>query len=71
MFLRIAITFLRNVGLKRSVVTFPSGALLTLWKIYLSLNMSLFCFDGVAPVRRREDAERNWNSGVKVQVADL
>jgi hypothetical protein len=29
------------------------------------------CFGGVAPVRRREDAERDRNSGVKVQIDDF
>jgi len=29
------------------------------------------CFNGVAPVRRREDAEGDRDSGVKVQVDDL
>ena len=61
----------REIG--RDGVTFPSDALLSLWEVDLTLNMCCFGFvdSGVAPVRRREDAEGNGDSGVKVQIADL
>ena len=54
-------------GRKRRVlgfVTFPSDALVGL-SVYP--NASSF-FSSVAPVRRREDTERNRDSGVKVQI---
>jgi hypothetical protein len=56
----------------RDGVTFPSDALLSVWKADLSLEVCRFGGDFcVAPVRRREDAEGNRNSGVKVQIDDL
>jgi len=72
LFLRIVLFPRRKVSGQRRVVTFPSGALLFLREIDLSFYMGLSsCFNGVAPVRRREDAEGNRDSGVKVQVDDL
>lgn len=60
----------RKIG--RDGETFPSDALLSLWKVDFTLDMGAgglvdLC---VAPVRRREDAEGNGNSGVKVQIDD-
>jgi len=72
LFLRITLFLRREVGGERRVVTFPSGALLFWRETDLSLYMGLSsCFNGVAPVRRREDAKRDRDSGVKVQVDDL
>jgi hypothetical protein len=72
LFLFVLLASRRKVGGERRVVTFPSDALLSLRKVDLSLDVSLGgCFCGVAPVRRREDAEGNRDSGVKVQVDDL
>lgn len=48
-------------------VTFPSDALVSL-SFYSDLG-SCFFSSGVVPVRRRKDAERNRDSGVKVQIA--
>jgi hypothetical protein len=62
----------RKSGRERGVFFLPSDALLSLWEVDLSFDVSLGgCFGGVAPVRRREDAERDRNSGVKVQVDDF
>jgi hypothetical protein len=72
LFLRVVLFSRREVGGERRVVTFPSGALLFWREIDLTLSMGFSCcFNGVAPVRRREDAEGNRDSGVKVQVDDL
>jgi hypothetical protein len=72
LFLRIVLFPRRKVGGERRVVTFPSGALLFWRETDLSFYMGLSsCFNGVAPVRRREDAEGDRDSGVKVQVDDL
>lgn len=50
----------------------PSDALRFLWKMDLTLDVGLLdALNGVAPVRRREDAEGDRYAGVKVQVADL
>ena len=48
-----------------SFVTFPSDALSGHLSFYSSLNRLV---GNVAPVRRREDAERDRNFGVKVQI---
>jgi hypothetical protein len=63
----------RKVGGDRRVLTFPSDALLSVGKIDLALDVSLFdgFLSGAVLVGRREDAEGNGNAGVKVQVADL
>jgi len=62
----------REFCLKRSTVTFPSDALLSLWEFDLSLDMGFFGgVRDVAPVRRREDAEWDRDLGVKVQIDDL
>ena len=54
------------------VLSFPSDALLLVWKVDLTLDVSrLGLLDGVVPVRRREDAEGDRDAGVKVQVDDL
>jgi len=58
----------RSPGGKRRILTFPSDALLSLRKVNLSLDVSLGDCLGVVPVRRREDADWNRYSGVKVQV---
>ena len=57
------------------VMIVPSDALSTCWKGELlfvsSLSKGLLVLLGVAPVRRREDAKGDRDSGVKVQIADL
>jgi len=48
-----------------------SGALLS-WQIEFSLDVSFGgSLGGVAPVRRREETERDRNSSVKVQIDDF
>lgn len=59
-----------KIGFEGRIFPFPSGALLS-WKIDLSLDMLLSNFSGVVPVRRREKADGNRYSGVKVQVDDF
>jgi hypothetical protein len=49
-------------------LTVPSDALLALWKVELTLDVSLCGFDGAAPVRRREKAEGDRDAGVEVQI---
>lgn len=62
----------RKAGFEGGMFPFPSDALLSLWKVDLTLDVSLGGgLYGVASIRRRKDAEGNRNSGVKVQVADL
>lgn len=65
----------RKTCLKGRVLVFPSNALLTLRVVELfldtSLGDSLLILLGVAPVRRREDAEGDRDSGVKVQIDEL
>lgn len=65
----------REVGGDRRVGTFPSDALLmSVGKIDLSLDVCLLdglLFYGVVSIRRRENAERDRNAGVKIQCADL
>ncbi len=51
-------------GRVTSFVTFPSDALVGL-SFYLDLGSF---FNSVAPVRRREDTERDRDFGVKVQI---
>jgi len=70
--------FMREVGGERRVLPFPSDALLCLGEIELCLDVSLsdmllllLCCYGAVPVRRREKAEGDRNSCVKVQVDDL
>jgi hypothetical protein len=71
LFLYVLLIPTRKAGGERRIVTFPSGALVGLGKTNLSLNMGLCgAATGVAPVRRRENAEGNRYSGVKVQVDD-
>jgi hypothetical protein len=55
------------------IVSFPSDALLFVWEIDFTLDVSRLggLFNGVVPVRRREDAEGDRDAGVKVQVDDL
>lgn len=54
------------------LLSFPSDALLFVWKLDFTLDMGLLSgLNGVAPVRRREDAEGDRDAGVKVQVDDL
>jgi hypothetical protein len=57
--------FLVEVGFEGRVAIFPSDALLG---SDLCLNPGVGCLLDVVAVRRREDAQRDWNSGVKVQV---
>jgi hypothetical protein len=57
--------FLVKVGFEGRVAIFPSDALLVKFCLYLC-DGSLLCY--VVSVRRREDAEGDRNSGVKVQV---
>lgn len=49
---------------------FPSARGATT-KLDFPFYLSLCCFFGssVTPVRRREDTDRNWDAGVKVQLA--
>jgi len=65
----------RGVGGDRRVFTFPSDALLmSVGKIDLSLDVCLLdglLFCDVVSIRRRENAERDRNAGVKIQRADL
>jgi len=69
--------FVREGGGERRVLPFPSDALLCLGKIDFGLDVSLsdmlllLCCYGAVPVRRREKAEGDRNSCVKVQVDDL
>lgn len=57
---------------RRLLLSFPSDALLFVWELDFTLDMSLLSgLNGVAPVRRREDAEGDRDAGVKVQVDDL
>lgn len=62
----------RKVGGERRVLTFPSDARWALRKLDLTLDVSL---GGglriVAPVRRWENAERDRDASVKVQIDDL
>ena len=61
----------RKIGGERRVLAFPSDALLTR-QVNLTFDVSLGgCCFGVAPVRRRKDAERNRYAGVKVQIDGL
>jgi len=55
------------------ILSFPSDALLLVWEVDLTLDVSRLggLFNGVVPVRRREDAEGDRDAGVKVQVDDL
>jgi len=62
----------------RRIQTFPSDALLlVVWETELSLDVSFGSTGGVIlrgvaiAVRRREDAEGNRDSGVKVQIVGL
>lgn len=48
-------------------VTFPSDALASL-SFYSNLGSCFFSSSSVVPVRRRKDAERDRDSGVKVQI---
>lgn len=62
----------RKAGGVRRLVTVPSGgALLLSWKLDLTLDVSFFYLvrGGDVSVRRREDAEGDRNTGVKVQIA--
>jgi hypothetical protein len=55
------------------ILSFPSDAVLLAWEMDLTLDMSRLggFLNGVAPVRRREDAEGDRDAGVKVQVDGL
>jgi hypothetical protein len=65
----VALILRREVDGVRRLMTFPSGALLFVRKLDLSFYVGFGgCFNGVAPVRRREDAEGDRDSGFKVQV---
>lgn len=60
----------REAGREGRVVFLPSDAVLS-WKLDFALDVSLGgCLFGVAPVRRRKEAEGDRDSGVKVQVDD-
>jgi hypothetical protein len=63
----------RKAGCERRLVTVPSGgALLRSWKLDLTLDVSFFDLGrcgGDVSIRRREDAEGDRNTGVKVQIA--
>jgi hypothetical protein len=50
---------------------FPSDALLGEVDLSLDVSLGCGCCFGVAPVRRREEAEGDRDSGVKVQIDDL
>jgi hypothetical protein len=57
--------------LSRRVIPFFSETLLIAWQMDFSLYVSFGSGrGGVVPVRRGEEADRNRNSGVKVQVDD-
>jgi hypothetical protein len=66
--LDVGAVFGRLVDGERRVSTFPSGALAAYCDLLLDAGFG-GSFDVVA-VRRREDADGNRNSGVKVQVDD-
>jgi hypothetical protein len=70
-FLAARTVFLVEVCFEGGVAIFPSDALLGFG---LDLNPSLcglLLLLGVVLVRRREDAQRDGDSGVKVQIAEL
>jgi hypothetical protein len=66
--LLLGVVLLSGVG-DEGVVIVPSGAVLR--EFDLTLDVSSGGFDGVVPVRRREDAEGDRDSGVKVQIECL
>ena len=67
--LSVALILRRKVDGVRRLITFPSGALLLVRKLDLSFYEGFgSSFSGVAPVRRREDAKGDRDSGFKVQV---
>jgi len=61
----------RKVGFERRILTFPSDALRSLWQLDLTLDVCSSYSFGVVPVRRREKADGDRDTGVKVQIDDL
>jgi hypothetical protein len=71
--LKLLVWWRWEVGRERRVLTVPSDARWALGTLDLTLDVSLgggFLLI-VAPVRRWENAERDRDAGVKVQIDDL